>query len=177
MAAIGTDTETSLHQRFPIISYDATNTLRQIHNITNNFSGINPAYIGKMMETIHKRPITWVGTLDAPTDIGLIKQIIGKNGLHLKSFTNKCCVDLIWHDRLTNTFIVWGNKNCIISALRHIKRQIKRFLDKQSEDLKVMEDIMSTMNSLDMKSNLSRSREEEDIEMGEPERKKMKCEY
>ena len=169
------DTDTSLPARFPITSNDATNTLRQIYDVTNKFSGINPAYIGKMTETIHKRPITWVGTLEAPADTILVKKIIGKNGLHLKSFTDKCCVDLIWHDRITNTFMVWGNKKCIISALRFIKRQIIRFTTKQREEEKSMEGMMSTMNSLEVSSTLSRSREEEDTLMEEPERKKMKC--
>ena len=168
------DMDNSLPARFPITSNDATNTLRQIHDVTNKFSGINADYIGKMTETIYKRPITWVGTLEAPADTVLVKQIIGKNGLHLKSFTNKCGVDLIWHDRITNTFMVWGNKKCILSALRFIKRQIHRFTTKQREEEKLMEGMMSTMTSLEVSSNAARSREEDTL-MEEPERKKMKC--
>ena len=127
-----------------------------------------------MTETIYKRPVTWVGTLEAPADTVLVKQIIGKNGLHLKSFTIKCGVDLIWHDRITNTFMVWGNKKCILSALRFIKRQIHRFTTKQREEEKTMEGMMSTMTSLEVTSNAARYREEDTL-IEEPERKKMKC--
>ena len=165
--------DTSLPARFPITSNDANKTLKQIHTVTNSFSGINPAYIGKMTETIHKRPITCVGTLEEPTDTVLIKQIIGKHGLHLKNFTNKCHVDLIWHDRITNTFMVWGNKKCIISALYFIKRQIIRFTMKKKEEEDKMEFIMENIISLDVKSNVARYREEDTI-MEEPERKRMK---
>jgi len=149
---------------FPITSNDATNTLKQIHHVTNSFSGINPEYIGKMTETIHKRKITWVGTIEAPTDIAVMKQIIGKNGFHLKNFTNKYAVELIWHDRLTNTFMVWGNKRCIIAALHAINRQIKRISAKHIEGL--TEHLMTLA--------MTRSREDDTI-MGEPERKRMKC--
>ena len=167
--------DTSLPARFPITSNNANKTLTQIHTVTNSFSGINPAYIGKMTETIFKRPITWVGTLEAPADTVIVKQIIGKNGLHLKSFTNKCHVDLIWHDQVTNTFMVWGNKKCIISALYFIKRQIIRFTMKKKEEEDNMECIMENIISLDMKSNIARYREEDTI-MEEPERKRMKYE-
>ena len=47
--------DTSLPARFPITSNDANKTLKQIHTVTNSFSGINPVYIGKITETIHKR--------------------------------------------------------------------------------------------------------------------------
>jgi hypothetical protein len=163
--------DTSLPARFPITSNDVTTTIQQIYHVTNNLSGISPTYIGKMMDTIHKRPITWMGTIEAPTDTVLIKQIIGKNGLHLKTFTKKCHVELIWHDRITNTFMVWGNKKCIISALHFIKRQIHRFTLKQKEEANKMEGMMTTMSSLTM----TRTREEETV-MGEPDRKRMKCE-
>jgi hypothetical protein len=166
--------DTSLPDRFPITSNNANKTLTQIHTVTNSFSGINPAYIGKMTETIFKRPITWVGTLEAPTDTVLVKQIIGKNGLHLKSFTTKCHVDLIWHDRITNTFMVWGNKKCIISALYFIKRQITRFTLRKKEEEEKIECIMENMMSLDVKINLPRYREAEETLMEEPERKRMK---
>ena len=164
---------TSLPARFPLTYNDSTNTLRQIHDVTNNFSGINPLYIGNMTETIYKRQKTWVGTLEAPEDTVLVKQIIGKNGLHLKNFTNKCCVDLIWHDRGTNRFMVWGNKKNVILALHFIKRQIHIFTTKKREEEKSMEEMMSTINSLEVSSTLSRAREE-DTMMGEPDRKRTK---
>jgi hypothetical protein len=166
---------TSSPARFTINSNNAVDTLHQIRTVTNNLLGISLEYTNNMMENIHKRKFTWFGTLEAPKDTILIKQIIGKNGLHLKTFTNKCNVDLIWHDRATNTFMVWGNKICIISALHFIKRQIHRFTMKQREELEEMEGMTVNMTSLDMARNISRSREEEDAVMEEPDRKRMKC--
>lgn len=149
---------------FPITSNNATDTLKQIHHVTNSFAGISPEYIGKITETIHKRKMTWVGTIEAPGDSEIIKQIIGKNGFHLKNFTNKYDVDLIWHDRFTSTFMVWGNKHCIITALHAIKRQIKRFSEKNVDG--ITENLMTLV--------MTRSRED-DIVLDEPERKRMKC--
>uniref|UniRef100_A0A6C0IIB3 K Homology domain-containing protein n=1 Tax=viral metagenome TaxID=1070528 RepID=A0A6C0IIB3_9ZZZZ len=162
-----------LPARFPITSNDATDTLRHIYNVTTNCSGININYIMQMAENITKRKQTWFGTLEAPTDIVVIKQIIGKNGFHLKKFTSKYGVDLIWHDRVTNIFMVWGNKPCLIGALHALKRQIKRFLLKQEKDLEALEQMARSMTTLDVRVDIRRQREEEDCE-NEPACKKFK---
>ena len=95
-----------LPSRFSITKNDSLNTLLHIYDVTNNCSGINIHYIAQMAENIHKRKQTWFGTIEAPSDSDIIKQIIGKNGFHFKKFTSKYGVDLIWHDRATNVFMV-----------------------------------------------------------------------
>jgi len=188
------------NNRFTITCNDAFNTLRHIYDITNNCSGININYIAQMAETIHKRKNTWFGSVESPMDIIIIKQIIGKNGFHLKKFTSKYGVDLIWHDRVANIFMVWGNKPCLIGALYALQRQIKRFVLKHEKDMEELANMTSNMTTLqvnelnvnelnvnelnvnelnvnelnvnDASSNLSRLREEEEYD--EPASKRMK---
>jgi hypothetical protein len=112
---------------FDIKKYDGLDSLQQIHNVTRGFQ-INMFFLANMTEAIYKRKHTWFGSIDAPPDVDLIKQIIGKNGFHLKQFTVKYGADLIWHDRVTNKFMVWGAKKVLINTLYALVRQIGRFV-------------------------------------------------
>ena len=153
--------------RFAISCNNANTTLQHIHNITNNCAGINIEYIGKIYEIINKRCHTWVGSIESPADSALIKQIIGKNGFHLKQFTRKYGVELIWHDRDSNMFLVWGNKPCLISALYALQRQVSRFIEKQAKLLSALENISLSMDSIQMAETVETvetSRRREDIE-------------
>ena len=175
----------NLPERFPIIKSNTNDSLHHIYTVTNGYSGININYIAEMIAAIQKRKHSWSGYLDAPTEVALIKQIIGKNGFHLKQFTNKYGLDLIWHDRTANKFHAWGPKANLISALYALKRQIKRFFAKYKRDILAMQNLGETMQNLDVTLQnadmsqpcLLREREKDDTEMGEvgPERKKIKC--
>jgi hypothetical protein len=118
--------------RFDIQEQTADVNLQQIHAMTQGFAGINVEYIAKMTENITKRKRTWTGFIDAPDEVAIIKQVIGKNGVHLKNITAQYAVDLIWHDHPTKKFFVWGAKQHLISALYGLQRQINRFTLKQA---------------------------------------------
>ena len=165
--------------RFPITSNNANNTLMQIYTVTNNLAGINPQYIGQMCETIQKRKHTWFGSLEAPEDIDLVKQIIGKNGWHLKNLTKTYGVDLIWHERRSNIFMVWGLKPCLISALYGLKKHLHRFRVKHERERIEMSQLTTTLTRLEVESNnpdLVRAREEDILMTYEPDAKRIKCE-
>jgi hypothetical protein len=156
--------------RFELTSHNATYTLLHINNLTNNFAGINLAFIEKMRENIFKRKNTWVGILDSPKldspthNIAVIKHVIGKGGCHLKQFTVNYGVDLIWHDRKSNQFMVWGMKQSVINALHALRRQVARFTTEQ--------DILDA-TILNLQINTRQREEEEEHEF--PDMKKMKC--
>jgi len=160
---------TSLPQRFPLTKQNSQESIQAIHSATNG--KINLQYVAVMMESIHKRKHTWSSFLDAPLHDDIIKQIIGKDGLHFKHFTTKYGLDLIWHDRDTNRFLLWGPKMGIISALYALKRQMKRFLVKHEQHITAVIHLDQTMNMV----RLRRHDEYED-NMEQPRQKKIKHE-
>lgn len=170
-------------ERFPLVKNNTNGSLYHIYTATNGYKGINPHYIALMSEAIQKRKHTWFGSLEAPKESDLVKQIIGKNGFHLKQFTNKYGLDLIWHDRTAHNFLLWGPRANLISALYAVKRQIKRFLTKYTRDMLAMQHLGETMQNLDVTLQntdmsqpcLLRERDDADISDVEPERKKIKC--
>lgn len=156
-------------QRFPLKKQTSQESIQAIYSATNG--KINLQYVAVMMASIQKRKHTWFSFLDVPLHDDVIKQIIGKDGLHFKKFTTKYGVDLIWHDRETNRFLLWGPKMGLISALYALKRQIERFV------IKYEQHIMAVIN-LDHCLNTVRLRTDDDLEdnVEYPRQKKIKCE-
>jgi len=110
--------------RFNIAKFNAKDSLQHIYNFTTGFSGINTTFIDKMTDRITKRRHSWFGYINSPTDVYTIKKIIGKNGFYLKTLTNNYGVDIVWHERVENKFIVWGGKVQMIKTLHAINRKI-----------------------------------------------------
>ena len=105
-------------------------------------------FFTKMSELITKRNHAWYGAIDAPTDIDLLKQFIGKGGARLKQITVKYEAYIIWHDRTNNKFIVWGSKKALISTLHALLRHIKYSIEKQAElkqDVATMAESMTVL--------------------------------
>jgi len=160
--AMSLDFATPKPARFEIISNNAETTLRQMRSITNNFNNIAPEYVTRMCANVNKRKQTWIGFIEAPADTAVLKQIIGKNGMHLKHFTASYEMDLIWHDRDANKFIIWGPRKTIIDALKALRRQIKRFILKQvlfDKSLAAVSNTMSNLDVVDMSGNHIRRRQ------------------
>ena len=162
-AVIYTDT---IAQRFPLKKQTSQESIQEICALTNG--KINLPYVAVMLESIQKRKHTWFSFIDAPLHEELLKQIIGKDGLHFKNFTSKYGVDLIWHNRVSNRFLLWGPKMALISALHALKRQIKRFAIKYEQHITAVILMDQTLSSV-------RLREEEEDEYAEqPSQKKLK---
>ena len=155
-----------LPQRFPLTKQTSEESIQAISSVTNG--KINLQYVAIMMESIQRRKHTWSSFLDAPLHADLIKQIIGKDGLHFKNFTSKYGVDLIWYNRETNRFLLWGPKMGLISALHALRRQIKRFSVKYEEHITAVIHLDQTLNTV-------RLREETDEYVEQPRQKKIKC--
>jgi hypothetical protein len=151
-------------QRFPLTKQTSQESIQAISAVTNG--QINLPYVAVMLETIQKRKHTWFSVLDAPIQTDLNKQIIGKDGLHFKMFTTKYGVDLMWHDRTTNRFLLWGPKIGLLSALHALTRHIKRFTVKYEQH-------MSAVIHLDQTMTTVRLRSEDDSEQ-QPMQKKIK---
>jgi hypothetical protein len=170
-------TDTNIYtERFPLKKYTSQESIHMIHTMTNSL--INSQYLAVMLETIQRRQYTWSSFLEASLPETLIKQIIGKNGLHLKQFTTKYGVDLIWHDRASNRFFVWGPKSALISTLYALKHHIKRFQVKYATDLDADQSLeCSLQNIVIVKESETFIREREDeLLMEQPPQKKFKYE-
>jgi hypothetical protein len=151
--------------RFPLKKQTSQESIQEIYALTNG--KINLQYVAVMLESIQKRKHTWFSFIDAPLHEELLKQIIGKDGVHFKNFTSKYGVDLIWHNRVSNRFLLWGPKMELISALHALKRQIKRFAIKYEQHITAVILMDQTLSSV-------RLREEEDEYAEQPNQKKIK---
>lgn len=140
-------------KRFTLQKANSANSIQAICTMTNGFKEINTNYTAAMLETIKKRKYTWSCSLAAPLNDIVTKQIIGKNGLHLKTFTTKYGVDLIWHNRPNNSFELWGPKSELINALFALTRQIARFVKKHEEELNLINQLDNTMNMVRLRED------------------------
>jgi hypothetical protein len=79
---------------------------------------------------------TIFGYLPAPTDVDLLKQIIGYRGHYLKLTTANTEVDLIWHDRAQNMFLFWSSSNYkAVRAMSILSRRINKYLELEYADM------------------------------------------
>lgn len=160
-----------LPQRFPLTKQNSQESIQAIHSVTNG--KINFQYVAVIIESIHKRKHTWSSFLDVQLHDDVIKQIIGKDGLHFKHFTTKYGLDLIWHDRETKRFLLWGPKTGVISALYALKRQMKRFLVKHEQHIAAVIQLDQTMNMVRLRTD---DDYESDTYTEQPRQKKIKRE-
>ena len=134
-----------------------------------------------MTELITKRNHAWYGSIDAPTEVDLLKHVIGKGGARLKQITVKYGAYIIWHDRVNNKITVWGSKKTLISTLHALLRHISKCTVKQAElkqDFATMEESMTVLaippKQKEETTTAHREREE-DTDVVEPVAKKLKA--
>ena len=161
---------------FDITKHTSDECLTAINALTN---GATSDFFIKMSEIITKNNSAWYGSIDAPADVSLLKQTIGKGGLHLKRLTVKYGVYIIWHDRVNNKFTVWGSKKTLISTLHALLRHISKCTVKQAElkqDFATMEESMTVLEiPPKQKEETTTHRErEEDTDVVEPVAKKLR---
>lgn len=162
---------------FDITKHTSDECLTAINTLTN---GATSDFFTKMSELITKNNSAWYGAIDAPTDVSLLKQTIGKGGLHLKRLTVKYGTYIIWHDRVNNKFTVWGSKKSLISALHALLRHISKCTVKQAElkqDFATMEESMTVLTLPPQEqetTTVHREREEDADEVVEPVAKKLR---
>jgi len=115
---------------FNLMQGDRYQVLDHIGRLTNRFRDIDPDLTYWLMDRIGRRPHTTFGYMQAPfnrniIDVDMIKQIIGKDGYYFKLTTTNTGVDFIWHDRVENHFLFWGEKKCVVQAMKIIQSRIK----------------------------------------------------
>jgi hypothetical protein len=72
---------------------------------------------------------TMYSELPAPSDVEILKRIIGENGHYLKLTTGNCNVDFIWHDRDAKLFRFWAPKKySLIQAMNIIRGRIIKYV-------------------------------------------------
>ena len=178
---------------FDITKHTSTECLAAINTLTNGAASSSQKvedfgatfsqkvdFFIKMSEIIAEQNSAWYGSIDAPADVSLLKQTIGKGGLHLKRLTVKYGVYIIWHDRVNNKFTVWGPKRPLISTLHALLRHISKCTVKQAElkqDVATMEESMTVLAippKEKEETTTHREREEDTAELVEPVAKKIR---
>lgn len=179
MASIITCNKPKVH--FNISKHTSAECLASINTMTNNaiINNSNNEFFKNMAGLVTKYNNAWYGTIDVPTEVGLLKQIIGKGGLHLKRITVKYGVYIIWHDRTCNKLIVWGTKPSLISTLHALLRHINKVTIEREKLEKDVISIENNMKVVDIQQkthakSMHREREDDDEHMTEPSAKKMK---
>lgn len=107
----------------------AEEALTQINKLTDNFapsSGIPPEFIENLHNDVEKRGWSLYGFLYAPTNVDVLKQVIGKNGCYFHKTTEECNIDFLWHNREHNRFEFFGQKANLIHAMNIIRSRIAK---------------------------------------------------
>jgi len=168
---------------FDITKHTSAECLTAINGLKNGaITNQKIDFFIKITELITKRNNAWCGSIDAPTDVNLLKQTIGKGGLHLKRLTFKYEAYIIWHDRVTNKFTVWASKSALISTLHALLRHINKVIAKQAElkqDMAIMEESMTvlTLPPQQKEETAAHREREEDANEVEPAAKKLKTTF
>jgi len=163
--------------RFDIAKHTSTECLSAINTLIPQ---MNSDYKDKITALIKKSNNAWYGSIDAPSDIDLMKQIIGKGGAHLKRITFKYEAYIIWHDRTNNKFTVWGSKKGLISTLhallRHITFSIKKQTELKQDVLKIEESmtVLTLPPQQEQETTTVHREREEDTDVVEPVAKKLR---
>jgi hypothetical protein len=177
-----TETETDNKKiHFDITKHTSDECLTAINTLTNGAITCSQKvdFFTKITELIAKRNnACWYGSIDSPTDVALLKQTIGKGGLHLKRLTVKYGAYIIWHNRTDNKFTVWASKPALISTLHALLRHINKAIVKQAElkqDVLTMEESMTVLTlPPQQKEETTTHREREDDDGVEPVAKKIR---
>ena len=66
-------------------------------------------------------------TINAPENVDVMRQVIGRNGCYFIKTTQDCDLDFIWHNRDNNTIEFWGPVESIKQANGVINSRIKKY--------------------------------------------------
>ena len=87
--------------------------------------------MGEQFNSRHMRhQFTTFGYMPAPPAkyfSAAVKQIIGINGAYLKLTTSQTEIDFVWHDRVSEQFLFWGNRQNVINAMKIIRSRIIKY--------------------------------------------------
>ena len=98
--------------------------LDHICHLTQRFTVLDPEFTYWLIDRIGRRQFTTFGYMPAPPSVDVTKQVIGTDGYFFKLTTSNTGVDFIWHDRVKNNFLFWGEKQSVIQAMKIIRSRI-----------------------------------------------------
>ena len=104
--------------------------LDEIRNYTGNFSKVGPNDDDKFIDNLKiklsdSEGVVYRASIDAPTDVVITKKVIGRSGYYFRLTTDKTGVYFIWHDRVINKFIFWGEEYNVKQAMGVLNYRIK----------------------------------------------------
>ena len=98
--------------------------LDHICHLTQRFTVLDSEFTYWLIDRIGRRQFTTFGYMPAPPSVDVTKQVIGTDGYFFKLTTSNTGVDFIWHDRVKNNFLFWGEKQSVIQAMKIIRSRI-----------------------------------------------------
>lgn len=136
---------------YKITKHNSTDVISTIKLLTND--SVNQEYMNKVIKSITERGYTFYGFIYAPKSEVVTKKVIGKQGYFFKLTTyNKKC-DFIWHDRNTNVFMFWGEKNNLINSMNSIRYRISKVSSQEKQSKKLAHPSKSSVTQLEDKMN------------------------
>jgi hypothetical protein len=115
-----------------LISVNSFMALNHIKNLAPNVSSdFMLEMYNKFIERYSKGLPTVFSFIQAPSDVGIVQQVIGAGGHYFKLTTINTGVDFIWHDRTQNVFLFWGPNNYRVTrALNAISWRIRKITER-----------------------------------------------
>jgi len=98
--------------------------MAHISCLTSGFTVLDANFTAWLFERVYSRPFTTFGYMPAPPNADIAKQVIGKDGYYFKLTQTNANVDFIWHDRVKNCFLFWGERANVIQAMKIIRSRI-----------------------------------------------------
>ena len=98
--------------------------MAHISCLTDGFTVLDANFTAWLFERVYSRPFTTFGYMPAPPNADIAKQVIGKDGYYFKLTQTNANVDFIWHDRVKNNFLFWGERANVIQAMKIVRSRI-----------------------------------------------------
>lgn len=95
------------------------------NDIISKASAVDPNLLTDLSIRIQNSPtqVSYRTSIQAPTCVDAIRQIIGRNGCYFKMTTQNFDLLLVWHSRSSNQFHLWGtdinNLNGAVELINH----------------------------------------------------------
>ena len=84
------------------------------------------------LNIIQQTEFIYMDTIESPTDIDILRQVIGRKGCYFIKTTKLCNIDFIWHDREQQLIEFWGPMDNIQQAKDQINIRITKITDKKN---------------------------------------------
>ena len=106
----------------------------ELQSWTGNFKGgFDETFVESIKTKLSGDGVVYKALIDAPTDSVVTKKVIGRNGYYFHLTTTNSGAHFIWHDRVANKFIIWGEEYNVKQAMGILKYRIKLVSRREQE--------------------------------------------